>query len=144
MPKDVDLGKDLANRLDAAYTGKVKKVEFTFDPYLELDKMDSDLSFARVSLNTYSDIREGRNMWRMQSGLVLTLVSAVGPTDGSWVADWLDSWDMMVKHVREMTVLGQHKPLSVDRDERYDADMFHNNKRLVTQALITFGNIEVL
>jgi hypothetical protein len=63
--------------------------------------------------------------------------------DGVWVDDWLDSWDATIKQLREVKLFDRHVPLSIDIDERYDNNMFHNNRRLVTQAAIHYGNVEV-
>ncbi len=144
MPNDSKLGRDLAERLTQKYTGRVGGVTFTYDPYVELDQLDTANPVCYISPLNYEDIREARAMWREQMQLVLSLISKVGPTDDEiWVDEWLDSWDLMIKEAREIYVLGRHKPLSVDRGERYDADVFHNHQRLFTQATFTFGNVEV-
>lgn len=145
MPKDADFGRDLAERLSVQFRDFVREVRFTYDAFLELDKVDADKPFCILSTNQYTHIREARALWRESMQLILTLVSPAGSTDSDeWIDRWLDDWDDLVRQAREIQVFGRHKPISVETDERYDADMFHNNRRLVTQATFNFGNVEVI
>jgi hypothetical protein len=145
MPRDADLGRELASELTALYAGKVTNVLFTYDSYMELDRMNENEPYCIVSTNLYEQIRETRHHWRETTQLVITLVSAIGPTNNAqWIDDWLDSWDMTVRNLRELSLFGKHKPVSIDIETRYDTDLFHNSNRLVTQAMLNYLNVEVL
>jgi hypothetical protein len=144
MPRDADYGRELAKRLSALYSGRITNVEFTYDAFLELDRLSESEPYCKISPTLYEQLREGRAIWRESIQLTVTLISAVGATDdGVWVDDWLDSWDATIKQLREVKLFDRHVPLSIDIDERYDNNMFHNNRRLVTQAAIHYGNVEV-
>lgn len=145
MPRDADFGRDLAERLSAKFHDFVGDVRFTYDAFLELDRIDADSPYCILSTNLYTHLRESRAHWRETIQLILTLVSPAGATDDSdWIDRWLDDWDLLIRESREIPVYGKHKPISVETDERYDAEMFHNNRRLVTQATFNFGNVEVI
>ena len=144
MPKDAELGRDLAQRVSSEFLGRIDEVNFTYDPYIELDELDLGKSYCVISPNFYEQVRETRAHWRERIQLVLTLVSVAGAIDTeNWVDDWLDSWDTLIRLVREEPVLGKHKPLNLEMEERYNSEMFHNNRRLLTQAVISYGNVEV-
>lgn len=143
MPKDADFGRDLAEQLTAEFLGKIGTVEFTYDPYLELDNLPETKPFAKISVSGYQHIRESRNHWREECTLYFSLVSPVGPTDNAqWIDDWLNSLDIVLRFARDAIVQGQ-RMTSVEIDERYDVEMFFNNRRLVTQAAFNFTNVEV-
>ena len=145
MPRDADFGREIASKLSDIYLGKINSVEFTYDAFVELDQLEENKPYCIVSTNAFDQIRETRAHWRETIQLVLTLVSAVGPTDGSdWVDNWLDSWDMTIRQVRELPLFGKHKPMSIDMEARYDVDIFHNSRRLVTQAMLNYQNVEVI
>jgi hypothetical protein len=144
MPRDEELGKDLAKRLSAKYTGYIDEVVWTYDSFLELDQLDSGKSYCKISPNNYLNFREGRGVWREDITLMLTLVSKVGPTNGSWVGAWLDSWDKVVRGLRDEKLFDRHKPTTVEVDERYDPNMYHNNHRLLVQASLFYLNVEVI
>lgn len=144
MPLDATIGRALADELTKRYLAKIGAVSFTYDAYLEADDMPSPDPFCKIAPQTYVDVRESRANWRIDCELVLTLISPVGSVSAeSWIDDWLDSWDKMIREVRTITVSGKYRVLSVDREERYDPDVFHNHQRLLTQATILFRNIEV-
>lgn len=144
MPRDADFGRDLAAQLTAEFLGRIGAVNFTYNSYLELDKLSDTDPYCIISPGLYEYQREGRHDWREEVQLTLSLVSAVGATDSSqWIDDWLDSWDTLIRYAREIRVLGRHKPTQIRQDERYEPDMFHNNHRLFTQAVFTFANVEV-
>lgn len=145
MPRDEDFGKDLASRLTAQYVGLIHEVKWTYDSYLELDRLAEDKPYCIVSPNNYTNWREGRYDWMERISLMLTLISAVGPTDGDyWVGKWLGSWDQVIRTCREERLFDKHPPMSVDQDERYDTNMFHNHRRLLTQATLHYHNVEIL
>ena len=142
MPQDAKIGRDLASQLTASYGGLIKEVEYTYDPYLELPELETNRPFCKVSPQLYDETRESRVHWRETCQLMLTLVSRVGPTDsGEWVDEWLDSWDLIMRESRDMIMLGRYKVVSIDRDDRYDTDVFHHHHRLLTQAAFNFGNV---
>ncbi|MGB5334396.1 MAG: hypothetical protein WBN07_02165 [Woeseiaceae bacterium] len=145
MPRDEDFGTELASRLTAKYVGLIHEVEWTYDAYLELDQLAPDRPYCKVSPGNYTVWREGRHDWREQIALQLTLVSAVGATDDEyWIGQWLGSWDQLIRETREDPLFDRHKPMSIDQDERYDTNLFHNHRRLLTQATLHYHNVEIL
>lgn len=138
MPKDVELARNLVAHLESNYSGLADNVEFTYDTYLEFDKMEAEEPYCKISTNSYEDERVSRNDWVEHCQLTLTLVSRAASTDSEDSIDaWLDKWDQLIRELRSATIDG-NKILRVDRDERYDEDHFHNRRRLVTQATIVF------
>lgn len=145
MPRDADFGRELVRVLEDKYTGLVKTIQFTYDAFVELDRFPSESAYCFVSPNNYTHVREGRSVFRETISLELSLVSAAGPTDNpSWIDNWLDSWDMLIRNIRSEPLFGKHLPMSVDIDQRYDSDLFHNSKRLLTQATLHYQNVEVI
>jgi len=145
MPRDAEFGRAVAQWLTSEYSGLIKEVVFTYDSYIEMDQMDPSRPYCLVSPNSYNFQRESRHDWREMISLELWLLSAVGPTDNpAWVDQWLDSWDMILRHVRGYKVFKRHPPISVDTESRYDLSLFHNNKRLLTQASLNYHNVEIL
>jgi hypothetical protein len=145
MPRDAEFGRDLATQLQAMFGGWINDVEFTYDAFVELDRLDPAKSWCKITTNLYQHVRESRYSWRETVQLMLTLVAPVGVADNPTEIDtWLDSWDTVVRQTRELKVLGRHKPISVDTEERYDAEMFHKHRRMVTQAAINYANVEVM
>jgi len=143
MPQDAVIGRDLAEQLTKLYSGLIKEVAFTYDAFIKLEDIQEDAPFCKISPSTFDHTRESRVHWRESVVLTLTLISKVGPTDDeTWIDQWLDSWDTMVRQMRGMTVLqSKQKVMSVDYGERYDPNIFHNYHRLLTQATISFSNV---
>lgn len=145
MPRDADYGRELATKLTSLFTGRIDSVEFTYDSYLELDQLAEGKSYCVIAPLVYENTREGRSIWRESIQLSMTMVSVVGAnSEPQWIDDWLDSWDSLVRNMRETILFNNRKPVSVDTDERYDAALFHSHRRLVTQASINYGNVEVI
>jgi len=145
MPADADYGRDLAEQLTALDLGSISEVVFTYDPYVDFEQLETSEPYCCISPNLYEHIRESRVIWRETIQLVVTLISVAGTTsDSDWVDGWLDDWDAAVREMRELKVLGKHKPVSVDADARYDTDLFHNHNRLVTQAMLNYQNVKVM
>lgn len=140
MPKDVDLGRALASAINEQFTGKIADVEFTYDTYISLADLP-DKPYCWLSTNNSSMIRESRGAWRRTCELKITTISRRGPTDAStWIDEILQSFDMMIDFIAESLVNG-HKPVEIESQERYSAEMFESNNRLMNESIITYLNI---
>jgi hypothetical protein len=145
MPRDAEFGRELAAWMTEQYSGLIKEVEFTYDPFLELDQLDPARPYCKIAPMNYDSQRESRINYMERITLELALVSAVAPTGNpAWVDQWLDSWDMVLRQIRNHKLFKRHPPISVETDQRYDFSMFHNNHRLLTQASLNYHNVEIV
>lgn len=145
MPNDVKLGRALAAYIATKYVGKIHEVRFTYDSFIEIERMNVGSCYCIITPNNYSTERESRTSWRERCSLELSLLSHAGPTDDEqWIDDWLTSWDLLLEEVKTARLFGRTLPSSVDQDERYDADLFHNNRRLLCQATLHYLNVGVI
>lgn len=140
MPKDVALGRELAEQLRSQYLKNISTVEFTYNAFVELETLDQNKSFCFITPQNYSRVRETRSDFRHEGSLTLTLVSTVGSTERpEKIDEWLDSWDLLLDYLEDVRGSNGSKLLAaVETEERFDSNVFHSYNRMVNQATLRF------
>ena len=58
LPLDAKLGRELATRINAAYSGRIENVVFTYDPFAESDKIDAACGYFPFNLEHVENLEE--------------------------------------------------------------------------------------
>ncbi len=142
MPKDADYGRELARLLCEEFLQHITHVNFTYDAYLEMDKLEPNESYCVISPNSFNRSRLTRGDWETSITLSLTMVSSTGSTASeSEIDNWLDSWDLLNAEVQSVALFDRHKISVIDSNDRYDVNHFHSDRRLVTQVVLGINSI---
>lgn len=142
MPRDVELAREIAHSLRDVYKHKINRVEFTYNAYIEFDRIEPNDSICILSPQSYTRVRETRSDFRHETEIVLTLVSPVAAHSRQKdIDDWLDSWDGMLDFLENLKINNRKVITGIDVDQRYDANLFHSYNRLVTQAVLQSTNL---
>ena len=131
MPLDADLGRALADRLSAAYTGRIHDIYFTYDSWADSETI-GDQPVVMLQPFNMERFRESRDEWRKDVSLLATMLVKQKPnSDQHWFDVYLDSWDSILDLLEADT--------GVDRLEitgRYELDQSQTQARLICQTII--------
>jgi len=142
MPDDVALGRELATKLNEQFTGKISEIGFSYDTYVELDKMPNH-PVAFVSLGAYSRERVARTNFIRTTELRVTSISERRPNENpDWIDEILDSFDSLISFC-EGIPLGSRNlmPIRIESEDRFNFDLFHAHARMVNEASLIYRNI---
>jgi len=131
LPLDAKLGRELATRINAAYTGRIKSVVFTYDPFAESDEIDGS-PLAAISPFNLEHVRESRGDWRRDVRLLITMIVKQAPNEDAGFFDiYLDSWDDLLEVVKADAWVD-----AMEISGRYELDQSQTQARLICQAII--------
>ena len=131
MPLDAKLGRELATLINAAYSGRIENVAFTYDPFAESDKIDG-APLAAISPFNLEHVRESRGSWRKDVRLLITMIVKQTPNaDASFCDVYLDSWDALLEVVKADAWVSD-----MEISGRYELEQSQTQARLVCQAII--------
>ena len=131
LPRDADLGRELAIRINAAATGRIKTVVFTYDPFAESDQIDGT-PLAAISPYNLEHVRESRGDWRRDIRLLITMIVKQEPNANAGFFDvYLDSWDELLGVVKADSWID-----AIEISGRYELDQSQTQARLICQAII--------
>lgn len=136
MATDVDFAKDLAQRLNAMDTGRIRGVEFSFDAYSQTEIIDAN-AWAIISPLTLENERLAHEVWGTRFSLLITMMvkQAVNASSSdTWLSEYLHSFDMMLGYVMQ-----DSKTLTIEREVRYDPDQMQTRGTVVAQSVCTFN-----
>ena len=144
MPKDVEIGEALAAALTSADTGIIGSVDFTYDPYIDHDRLPK-IPVVTISPDSAPFVREARRggvTYRRDARLLIMMIARGGATDDSYtINELLDAFDALLENVITTEVLTRKVPLSVDYEERYDPEAFQAQRRVFARAFATYANL---
>jgi len=131
LPLDAKLGRELATRINAAATGRIQSVVFTYDPFAESDKIDGS-PLAAISPFNLEHVRESRGDWRRDVRLLVTMIVKQTPNENASFFDvYLDSWDELLEVVKADAWVD-----AMEISGRYELDQSQTQARLICQAII--------
>ena len=131
MPLDAKLGRELATRINAAYSGRIENVVFTYDPFAESDTIDG-APLAAISPFNLEHVRESRGSWRKDVRLLITMIVKQTPNADAGFCDvYLDSWDALLEVVKADAWVSD-----MEISGRYELEQSQTQARLVCQAII--------
>lgn len=142
MPRDAEIGRALAAVITAGDTGRIKRAEFRYDPFLENDDLPKGVQLF-IMPGTLNSERMGRGVWADNCTLDLMLIAPVAPnlpskeTAEQFIDSWLDSFDTMKELIKQEDILGL-KAVSIEQDDRFDREALHESKRLICNCTVAY------
>ena len=134
MPRDADLGRQLATRINAAATGRIDDVAFTYDPFAESDAITGTPKTTIAPYNL-EHIRESRGDWRRDIRLLITMIVKQEPNAAAGFFDiYLDSFDELMEVVKADAWVD-----TIEISGRYELDQSQTQARLICQAIINLN-----
>lgn len=139
MPRDAELGRELAAAISAADTGRIKTAEFRYDPFLASDGLPEE---AQVFIlpGAFTHTRLSRAQWGRDCTLNLLMMvdlDVEGTDFEARVDRWLDDFDNMLEVIKSIVING--KAVShIEQEDRYDIEDLHSNKRLTCTCSIAY------
>lgn len=139
MPKDTAIAKALVAAINAADLGRIKKAEFSYDPFYERDDWPDDVQVF-VMPDEFTRVRLSRGGWQKDCKLLMGLRVMQGPNDTNaeaFIDRWLDDFDALMDFVGNTVVEG-HLALTIEQDTRYDRELLNSQKQLVCLCEIAY------
>ena len=146
MSSDVSIANNLAAAIGGQSFSKSFAVDFTFDQYIENDKVDSIL--LRVGIESEQRQRQSRGSWvrDCQLSVVMTAPQQVNTTTAvnaeSEITNLLTFWDEVVDFIQGYEPLG-HMASTIDSfgNTRFDREKLHEDRQFRAGVAITYKQI---
>ena len=143
MSSDVSIASNLAAAIGGQSFSKSFAVDFTFDQYIENDKVDSIL--LRVGIESEQRQRQGRGSWvkDCQLSLVMIAPQQINTTTAvnaeSEITNLLTFWDEVVDFVQDYKPLG-HMASTIDSfgRTRFDREKLHEDRMFRAGVAVTY------
>lgn len=134
---DEELARDLVAILDANPSIEVNNIEFTWDAYHELDRVQTEILY--VTPNRYVHQRLARDEWQKISIINFVFLAPVEVNvDEQSTSDWVEKWDVLTDlGIKAARPLGIAATL-FEQEERFSVAELQNRRRLMFEAAATY------